>query len=197
MWGQATKIVELFERERIIPTRVGTSCACVIIKVNGGDHPHACGDKHGGGERDWRKTGSSPRVWGQGWKASRSIAQLRIIPTRVGTSRLPLKLCIDTTGSSPRVWGQALKGGDYYDVSRIIPTRVGTSSFHILHYYVVQDHPHACGDKFYRLFALLCALGSSPRVWGQVLAMYGIDTGNGIIPTRVGTRIKRLISQML
>ena len=71
---------------------------------------------------------------------------------------------------------------------RIIPTRVGTRipfrRFRVL----LQDHPHACGDKLSDEFVLLNDLGSSPRVWGQVTRYLHMLKDSGIIPTRVGTR---------
>ena len=52
-------------------------------------------------------------------------------------------------GSSPRVWGQARLTLRLCDVRRIIPTRVGTSVDKHVVILVQQDHPHACGDKYY------------------------------------------------
>ena len=54
---------------------------------------------------------------------------------------------------------------------------------------VFRDHPHACGDKVARTGVIPEHAGSSPRVWGQVLASPYVTVSNGIIPTRVGTRI--------
>ena len=72
-------------------------------------------------------------------------------------------------GSSPRVWGQVkplyLQGLGV----RIIPTRVGTRCYHKIILNKLQDHPHACGDKY------------------PSAAMSGRK--RGIIPTRVGTRV--------
>ncbi len=69
----------------------------------------------------------------------------------------------------------------------IIPTRVGTSRYKRQCEKLLQDHPHACGDKL-RLFRLLClSLGSSPRVWGQVTRLRLPVFCSRIIPTRVGT----------
>ena len=91
---------------RIIPTRVGTSEQVVTMDGETQDHPHACGDK-----------------------TDRPL---------IRTSR---------EGSSPRVWGQALQLLDRHGEVRIIPTRVGTSSAYPVPLEMVEDHPHACGDK--------------------------------------------------
>ncbi len=136
----------------------------------------------------------------------------RIIPTRVGTrsvGALPVALCQDhphacgdkgiveavgrnRLGSSPRVWGQGFNVCNVTSENRIIPTRVGTSDFCCAHKLVDQDHPHACGDKGRSSLKIPCRLGSSPRVWGQVLVEGCTMISIGIIPTRVGTSLKKL-----
>ena len=71
------------------------------------------------------------------------------------------------------MWGQAEGAPDSSDITGIIPTRVGTSylggSFNNVH----RDHPHACGDKVLRMDTNAIVQGSSPRVWGQGLALIG------------------------
>ena len=51
------------------------------------------------------------------------------------------------------------------------------------------DHPHAYGDKGSLDIERLNELGSSPRVWGQVRRYVQPTASDGIIPTRMGTRI--------
>ena len=149
-------------------------------------------------------------MWGQVYDCCRYCAVNRIIPTRVGTSKVPPLICLGSKdhphacgdklsplcssvagfGSSPRVWGQALMVKALeYDV-RIIPTRVGTSFLICAIDGKRRDHPHACGDKNRRRPCSRAFAGSSPRVWGQERfgRMRGVDLG--IIPTRVGTRIR-------
>ena len=53
----------------------------------------------------------------------------------------------------------------------------------------IRDHPHACGDKRVQNDPQYKGVGSSPRVWGQVIPFSAIIPHVGIIPTRVGTRI--------
>ena len=167
VWGQVIKAVGFGHPLRIIPTRVGTSQQGLCCFLGKQDHPHACGDKQLFLLTVKLLEGSSPRVWGQVSRLHREKRTKRIIPTRVGTSHRDTRqscrpwdhphACGDKIytlvpdplgrGSSPRVWGQVALNACISPAPRIIPTRVGTSSFHILHYYVVQDHPHACGDK--------------------------------------------------
>ena len=72
-------------------------------------------------------------------------------------------------GSSPRVWGQV--DADFtVDLSdRIIPTRVGTRPMIKRQPEQITDHPHACGDKQTQFAQNFEKVGSSPRVWGQVV----------------------------
>ena len=54
-----------------------------------------------------------------------------------------------------------------------------------------KDHPHAYGDKPCKDPAKSATIGSSPRVWGQVCETAAGLTSDGIIPTRMGTRLRR------
>ena len=91
-------------------------------------------------------------------------------------------------GSSPRVWGQAVSVLEFSPQAGIIPTRVGTSSSHQNLQGNGWDHPHACGDKYAVSYTAYGKMGSSPRVWGQVVNKEQRQSDQGIIPTRVGTR---------
>ena len=53
---------------------------------------------------------------------------------------------------------------------------------------IQQDHPHAYGDKLSGAFFQANFLGSSPRVWGQVLSSLRDFLPYRIIPMRMGTR---------
>ena len=65
VWGQGKDTQNLNRRNRIIPTRVGTSSSLRQKSMCREDHPHACGDK---------------------LRSPYTLSTLgRIIPTRVGT----------------------------------------------------------------------------------------------------------------
>ena len=126
MWGQAALMVKALEYEGIIPTRVGTSLSHWQHFPQAWDHPHACGDKQNLKRARENRKGSSPRVWGQADETPEMFKDIRIIPTRVGTSLGQLShialyedhphacgdkqrwkpLMLFLVGSSPRVWGQ-------------------------------------------------------------------------------------------
>ena len=88
VWGQAPKVSSAVPTTGIIPTRVGTSRLIVCGDIEYQDHPHACGDKLTRCNSGVTSQGSSPRVWGQVFVCYLYSPVLRIIPTRVGTSRL-------------------------------------------------------------------------------------------------------------
>ena len=94
------------------------------------------------------------------------------------------------SGSSPRVWGQVALPINKLFYQGIIPTRMGTSCYFITRAYCLQDHPHAYGDKSSKIMKSPLGAGSSPRVWGQVRCCTRLSSKVGIIPTRMGTRLK-------
>ena len=71
---------------------------------------------------------------------------------------------------------------------RIIPTRMGTRQRYFDKRRRNRDHPHAYGDKGDKKSLVRVAMGSSPRVWGQVWQAHKNVEALRIIPTRVGTR---------
>ena len=153
VWGQVMFKFGTVEKERIIPTRMGTRRWYARGNGSVKDHPHAYGDKSLDTKTRLLRKGSSPRVWGQDTQYILNAQSYRIIPTRMGTRYAEknerkgaedhphaygdkvhaLLLSQNTLGSSPRVWGQ----GERFPLSalqrRIIPTRMGTS-LHIGHF---------------------------------------------------------------
>ena len=71
---------------------------------------------------------------------------------------------------------------------------MGTSPFFLCVVVYLRDHPHACGDKFLSVKFPITGIGSSPRVWGQVILDEIECTIIWIIPTRVGTSCCHCIS---
>ena len=91
-------------------------------------------------------------------------------------------------GSSPRVWGQVYVFALTKIPLWIIPTRMGTSLCTVSPIPTAEDHPHAYGDKPRPVGRDIKAVGSSPRVWGQVIKIRPYRKSVRIIPTRMGTR---------
>ena len=188
---------------------MGTRRAIKCLECIYWDHPHAYGDKCSLPPNNHPYSGSSPRVWGQESLHNLNFRSRRIIPTRMGTRKIAKeatdhgmdhphaygdKRCFGkearrVRGSSPRVWGQAALIATYTVQRRIIPTRMGTSLLLLPCARVVKDHPHAYGDKCIFLLEKSVSVGSSPRVWGQVMQRAGNSLFTGIIPTRMGTSL--------
>ena len=146
VWGQVEIAGKKLPKQRIIPTRMGTRPVRGGVKLLLKDHPHAYGDKLAFSSTRIFSRGSSPRVWGQAQQAIGNPSELRIIPTRMGTSfpsaKAPggvvnhphaygdkLRITNNTatrTRSSPRVWGQVHTDTNVLQKRRIIPTRMGT-----------------------------------------------------------------------
>ena len=195
MWGQATSAFFVVAIPRIIPTRVGTRKTSITTRRKRWDHPHACGDKISLRSAYGRSLGSSPRVWGQAVAFGVRKCFSDIIPTRVGTSAYAASIssCVEdhphacgdklsdtrsdrrSRGSSPRVWGQ--EGRPVFNCvgKRIIPTRVGTRKTTHADTRTDEDHPHACGDKTTMFTSMEQDEGSSPRVWGQAIALISVS----------------------
>ena len=168
VWGQVDININAQKTPRIIPTRMGTRSSVCPTALKLQDHPHAYGDKPCKDPAKSAIMGSSPRVWGQEFSQTQISLPVRIIPTRMGTSnseQLRQHLhrdhphaygdkaqekqeLIKEAGSSPRVWGQDDYNTDAKKQTRIIPTRMGTRIPYIKTKHLVEDHPHAYGDKF-------------------------------------------------
>ena len=101
----------------------------------------------------------------------------------------------NANGSSPRVWGQEFITVRIGKLKRIIPTRMGTSALINDCFLLVEDHPHAYGDKALVRQSKITGTGSSPRVWGQALITRYACQHLRIIPTRMGTSVGNLIDK--
>ena len=112
-------------------------------------------------------------------------------PHACGDKCQACKLLNMSLGSSPCVWGQDRLFTNLADSLRIIPMRVGTRFSASKALCSMWDHPHACGDKEVFTSRFIVYIGSSPCVWGQVICNFYIACGYGIIPMRVGTRLKK------
>ena len=73
--------------------------------------------------------------------------------------------------------------------------RMGTRTLYLSADVVIKDHPHAYGDKLSGAFFQANFLGSSPRVWGQVLSSLRDFLPYRIIPMRMGTSLLITLGQ--
>ena len=150
--------------------------------------------------------GSSPRVRGEAHDKRAIVFKSGIIPAGAGRRR---RRCCPrgrggdhprgcgekffrgvgvggVEGSSPRVRGEGevtfLSGGP----RRIIPAGAGRSNFVKVLKQKLGDHPRGCGEKAKGCRFWRRALGSSPRVRGEVETVPAIFIREGIIPAGAG-----------
>ncbi len=91
-------------------------------------HPHGRGERVFAGLERNIDSGSSPRAWGTLDTSARYPADVRFIPTGVGTAGEYVSAVTGAYGSSPRAWGthQRTKGEAKW--KRFIPTGVGNAA---------------------------------------------------------------------
>ena len=89
-------------------------------------------------------------------------------------------------GSSPRVWGTLPRGVAFPYDRGLIPTGVGNTPAGNRDYSPRWAHPHGCGEHHWTQGTRPGRQGSSPRVWGTLLAGDRNLHTRGLIPTGVG-----------
>ena len=195
-------------QDGIIPACAGSSRCSPPRASCWGDHPRACGEQR----RSWMvlmsNPGSSPRVRGAGPSPITLGATCGIIPARAGSSRAcgrgatgswdhpracgeqdePNIVSCYPKGSSPRVRGAGQGRRLRHSAGGIIPARAGSSRSTCRTSSQPWDHPRACGEQSFVLFALSFIMGSSPRVRGAVGNIGRDHARFGIIPARAGSR---------
>ena len=128
VWGKDTNMPIYINFRRNIPTCVGKSARRKNIAPEESEHPHVCGEKATAKAEAAATTGTSPRVWGKGFRKGLPQLQHRNIPTCVGKSQklgqfhmfnsehphvcgekaCRLVICFAWDGTSPRVWGKVV-----------------------------------------------------------------------------------------
>ena len=88
MRGKGPSVVYSVCKERITPAHAGKSIQPVCIAPHSGDHPRACGEKHGAPVSLRCSTGSPPRMRGKGDWVSFCNRPSRITPAHAG-KRMP------------------------------------------------------------------------------------------------------------
>ena len=170
------------------------------------DHPRGCGEKSSAAAVRASKTGSSPRVRGEGDTGWSTWGGNGIIPAGAGRSCLvslvaglrwdhprgcgektDCRLLQDgTRGSSPRVRGEASVAFTKDVLDRIIPAGAGRSLQNGSSSRPPGDHPRGCGEKCVQDTGATAEKGSSPRVRGEDLDGLLGHVDVGIIPAGAG-----------
>ena len=91
-------------------------------------------------------------------------------------------------GSPPRVRGEEPRRRAIGKPCRITPACAGRSGESRYSDAAVEDHPRVCGEKSPLVMVHARALGSPPRVRGEVLCVLKIDVDDRITPACAGRR---------
>ncbi len=152
---------------RFIPACAGTRIGGVAALRCHAVHPRVCGDQIFARLPTRRRSGSSPRVRGPGWRNSRTPERRRFIPACAGTSDTwrtviesrPVhpRVCGDQAkkrggcgrpnGSSPRVRGPEQRIQEEIPPHRFIPACAGTRNRLDFLLAQITVHPRVCGDQ--------------------------------------------------
>ncbi len=206
LWGTASSSNNKTTQVRFIPTPVGNGISTFSRAWQSAVHPHACGERHGAMHTRLWTHGSSPRLWGTAGNVLDGCKLIRFIPTPVGNGcrvrpyyfQWPVHphACGERVitnvagqllaGSSPRLWGTAQSRNRPSRPVRFIPTPVGNGLWAPAIPSGLSVHPHACGERELQMTFTQLDTGSSPRLWGTVLAHLGQLGVERFIPTPVG-----------
>jgi len=193
LWGTRRAGKRRASRHRFIPTPVGNTLAIPAVAVILAVHPHACGEHAPAAGVAITADGSSPRLWGTPVHRAGAILQARFIPTPVGNTgkrspgrrgspvhphacgehKLQSDAVYEDYGSSPRLWGTPVKLARRLQEERFIPTPVGNTPDAGVRDPKKPVHPHACGEHIWRRINFIKFPGSSPRLWGTLMASSG------------------------
>ncbi len=97
--------------------------------------------------------------------------------------------CSGNDGSSPRVWGTLTSATLAGESRRFIPTGVGNTRSTTAFSTLIPVHPHGCGEHMLSTGPAGIESGSSPRVWGTLIASRYGPLHRRFIPTGVGNTI--------
>ena len=124
-WGTENQTDRVIQDIRFIPTHVGNRTMRSSQRIDRAVHPHARGEQTPASSRATSTAGSSPRTWGTGQCAHRSVSNGRFIPTHVGNRARMRASPLSGSGSSPRTWGTGRIRVGCDVLRRFIPTHVG------------------------------------------------------------------------
>ncbi len=209
LWGALEGLARDLVIYRFIHTPVGSMSPPSASACMDSVHPHACGEHHSWASSSCCRNGSSPRLWGAFLVALPKGGARRFIPTPVGSMALgswcpPSRTVhphacgehipvagadVRPAGSSPRLWGALVHRPRDGLAARFIPTPVGSMPPRRTAPAIAPVHPHACGEHLVVYGVVSMVAGSSPRLWGALIARRLAAAERRFIPTPVGSII--------
>ena len=187
LWGDCIAETLSWYILRYIPTPVGRFAPLPCHGPPRPVHPHACGEINDRRDCECGLVGTSPRLWGDFPKRTKTPPPSRYIPTPVGRllTNVPPhcgfavhphacgEILYDYgfgrvgCGTSPRLWGDCLVIRLQHQSHRYIPTPVGRFATRFYHRRPATVHPHACGEIVAMRITSPTVVGTSPRLWGD------------------------------
>ena len=191
---------------RFIPAHAGNSRMIQTAPCCRPVHPRACGEQAAGFHDFEVQRGSSPRMRGTGCTVSKIVGLDRFIPAHAGNRTRNMSPRTATTvhpracgeqaaacarghpdfGSSPRMRGTALVSESPASPSRFIPAHAGNSPSAPSPSRQSSVHPRACGEQAPKYGPPCSAPGSSPRMRGTVMKIFGYLLPGRFIPAHAG-----------
>ena len=158
-----------------------------VVAAADKDHPRACGEKRRGDGGGAGVLGSPPRMRGKVCRQPTDQNNFGITPAHAGKRsgrtffRRPTRdhpracgekahiVCANDKfeGSPPRMRGKVEAAVSLMDDERITPAHAGKSRCCLRPAERPQDHPRACGEKYWAEAFPLAHLGSPPRMRGK------------------------------
>ena len=216
MWDQPELPWAQFDRDRIIPTYVGSTRGRIHARDLCANHSHVCGINRHAPILTTLDYESFPRMWDQRVLRSCTSFVSRIIPTYVGSTRSAASSVASASNHShvcginwklskrhgqriesfPRMWDQLQIRATRDHNKRIIPTYVGSTHTSDLLVHNLTNHSHVCGINSTETVPSDASAESFPRMWDQLIRQEKNSVYGRIIPTYVGStaRLKSPVS---
>ena len=153
---------------------------------SGQDHPRVCGEKACSAAACAAVTGITPACAGRRCPAARAGCRASDHPRVCGEKKIYHLSDWNLGGSPPRVRGEAVRKRSSKTFPRITPACAGRRRPHWTYTKTVGDHPRVCGEKMSGTARAQCALGSPPRVRGEVMCEQMVYGGGRITPACAG-----------
>ena len=166
----------------------------MIVAVASTVHPRACGEHVNCAQSLSSDNGSSPRLRGTRGVGKRREFPSRFIPAPAGNTPSRKLTTAPRFGSSPRLRGTRVHR--VVDVARLrfIPAPAGNTVVDKVRTSPATVHPRACGEHFSVPIIQSMLDGSSPRLRGTPIELFGIAFFNRFIPAPAGNTQNAAIS---
>ena len=169
MRGTRRWAAPMFSFQGIIPAHAGNTWMVRVMMSAQRDHPRACGEHYNGQTKNFKVTGSSPRMRGTRQTVHRLRRPAGIIPAHAGNTSRPCMMpslvqdhpraCGEhyrtgvvpfaVSGSSPRMRGTQHVCWYFCVIHGIIPAHAGNTGRQKYIDNLSRDHPRACGEHWY------------------------------------------------